>query len=69
MAITTTLAEKLTRRSSGYDHVLEPGRIGPVELINRVILPAMDMNMCDDGAITDAEIAHYTAVPLVARRC
>lgn len=46
---------------STFDHVLAPGRIGPIELPNRVILPAMDMNMCDAGEITDAEIAHYTA--------
>jgi 2,4-dienoyl-CoA reductase-like NADH-dependent reductase (Old Yellow Enzyme family) len=26
---------------------------------NRIVMPAMDMNLCDDGAITDGEIAHY----------
>ncbi|MDX2380652.1 MAG: FAD-dependent oxidoreductase [Acidimicrobiia bacterium] len=45
---------------SAFDRVLAPGRIGPIELPNRVILPAMDMNLCDAGEITDAEIAHYT---------
>lgn len=42
-----------------FEHVLAPGRIGPLDLRNRVLMPAMDMNMCDQGAITDAEIAHY----------
>jgi 2,4-dienoyl-CoA reductase-like NADH-dependent reductase (Old Yellow Enzyme family)/NADPH-dependent 2,4-dienoyl-CoA reductase/sulfur reductase-like enzyme len=43
----------------GFDHVLRPGRLGPLELRNRIVLPAMDMNLCDDGMITDGEIAHY----------
>ena len=30
-------------------------------LPNRVILPAMDMNHCDEGAITVAEVEHYSA--------
>jgi 2,4-dienoyl-CoA reductase-like NADH-dependent reductase (Old Yellow Enzyme family) len=42
-----------------FDHVLRPGRIGPIELRNRIVLPAMDMNLCDHGMITDGEIAHY----------
>jgi len=46
-------------RSPRFDHVLAPGRIGPLDLPNRVVMPAMDMNLCDDGAITDGEIAHY----------
>src|SRR5699024_318785 len=41
-----------------FTHVLAPGRIGPLELANRIVLPAMDMNHCDDGVITDPEIAH-----------
>jgi 2,4-dienoyl-CoA reductase-like NADH-dependent reductase (Old Yellow Enzyme family)/NADPH-dependent 2,4-dienoyl-CoA reductase/sulfur reductase-like enzyme len=44
-----------------FDHLLEPGRIGPLRLSSRVILPAMDMNHCDDGAITGTEIDHYRA--------
>jgi len=44
-----------------FEHLLRPGRIGPLELSSRVVLPAMDMNHCDDGVITDAEIAHYRA--------
>jgi 2,4-dienoyl-CoA reductase-like NADH-dependent reductase (Old Yellow Enzyme family) len=48
-------------RPGSFEHVLSPGRIGPVELPNRILMPAMDMNLCDDGAITDGEVAHYAA--------
>ena len=44
-----------------FDNLLSPGRIGGLELGNRVLMPAMDMNLCDDGMITGGEIAHYTA--------
>ncbi len=47
------------RGTSSFRETLRPGRIGPLELRNRIVLPAMDMNLCDDGVITDAEIAHY----------
>jgi 2,4-dienoyl-CoA reductase-like NADH-dependent reductase (Old Yellow Enzyme family)/thioredoxin reductase len=43
------------------EHLLRPGRIGPLELSSRILLPAMDMNHCVDGEITDAEVAHYRA--------
>lgn len=48
-------------KSSSFNHLLAPGRLGGLELPNRVLLPAMDMNLCSDGMITDGEIAHYTA--------
>ena len=44
-----------------FEHLLAPGRIGPLELSNRIVMPAMDMNLCDDGAITDGEVTHYRA--------
>jgi 2,4-dienoyl-CoA reductase-like NADH-dependent reductase (Old Yellow Enzyme family)/NADPH-dependent 2,4-dienoyl-CoA reductase/sulfur reductase-like enzyme len=44
-----------------FAHLLSPGRIGGLELANRVLMPAMDMNLCDEGAITEGEIAHYSA--------
>lgn len=44
-----------------YDSLLSPGRIAGLELSNRVFLPAMDMNLCVEGEISDGEIAHYTA--------
>jgi 2,4-dienoyl-CoA reductase-like NADH-dependent reductase (Old Yellow Enzyme family) len=47
--------------TSTFEHLLRPGRIGPLQLSSRVVLPAMDMNHCDDGVITDTEIAHYRA--------
>lgn len=44
-----------------FDALLAPGAIGPLEPANRVVLPAMDMNHCHDGVITDREIDHYRA--------
>lgn len=43
-----------------YGHLLSPGRIGPLELRNRIVMPAMDQNACtEDGFVTDDVIAHY----------
>ena len=44
-----------------FDALLAPGRIAGLGLSNRVFLPAMDMNLCVEGEISDGEIAHYTA--------
>jgi 2,4-dienoyl-CoA reductase-like NADH-dependent reductase (Old Yellow Enzyme family)/NADPH-dependent 2,4-dienoyl-CoA reductase/sulfur reductase-like enzyme len=44
-----------------FEYVLSPGRIGQMELPNRVVLPAMDMNLCDDGAITAGDVEHFVA--------
>ena len=41
--------------------LLSAGRIGPLTTANRVVMPAMDQNTCDQGAITDLTIAHYEA--------
>lgn len=41
--------------------LLSPATIGGLTLPNRVILPAMDMNHCDEGEITAAEVDHYAA--------
>ena len=49
----------MTERS--YNSLLSTGRIAGLELSNRVFLPAMDMNLCVEGEISDGEIAHYTA--------
>ncbi len=47
-------------RGRGHHRLLEPGRIGALELRNRIVMPAMDQNACSDsGLITDAVIAHY----------
>jgi 2,4-dienoyl-CoA reductase-like NADH-dependent reductase (Old Yellow Enzyme family)/NADPH-dependent 2,4-dienoyl-CoA reductase/sulfur reductase-like enzyme len=48
-------------RSGDFGHLLAPGRIGGLDLPNRVVMPAMDMNLCVDGSVTDAEIDHYAA--------
>ena len=41
--------------------LLSAGRIGPLTTANRVVMPAMDQNTCEEGAITDLTIAHYEA--------
>ncbi|MEO6123773.1 MAG: FAD-dependent oxidoreductase [Ilumatobacteraceae bacterium] len=42
-----------------FSHLLAPGRINGLTLANRVVLPGMDTNHCEDGVVTDAEIRHY----------
>ncbi len=43
-----------------HRHLLGPGRIGPMELKNRIVMPAMDQNACTgDGLITEAVVEHY----------
>jgi 2,4-dienoyl-CoA reductase-like NADH-dependent reductase (Old Yellow Enzyme family)/NADPH-dependent 2,4-dienoyl-CoA reductase/sulfur reductase-like enzyme len=44
-----------------FRSLLAPGRIAGLDLSNRVFLPAMDMNLCVEGEISEGEIAHYTA--------
>ncbi len=50
-----------TSRTATYEHLLAPGTIGPMHLANRVVMPAMDMNLCHDGVIDESDIAHYVA--------
>ena len=46
--------------SDPFAHLLRPGRIGPLELRNRIVMPAMDQNSCTaEGLITDAVVTHY----------
>ena len=47
--------------ADSFSHVLAPGRIAGLQLDNRVLLPAMDMNLCEEGHVSDGEIAHYRA--------
>ncbi|MFM1751994.1 MAG: hypothetical protein RL119_956 [Actinomycetota bacterium] len=47
--------------TSDFSHLLSTARIAGLELSNRVFLPAMDMNLCVEGEISDGEIAHYQA--------
>src|SRR5690554_6042834 len=47
--------------TTGLDHLLAPGRIGGLDLPNRIVMPAMDMNQSDEGMVTAPEIAHYAA--------
>ncbi len=50
-----------TRVRTDFPHLLAEGRLGPVTLSNRVLLAAMDMNLCDDGEIEQGDIDHYLA--------
>ncbi|MFI0353218.1 FAD-dependent oxidoreductase [Actinomadura sp. 9N407] len=50
----------MTRKRT-FPALLSPGKIGPVALANRVVLPAMDMNLCEDGEIHQGDIDHYAA--------
>jgi 2,4-dienoyl-CoA reductase-like NADH-dependent reductase (Old Yellow Enzyme family) len=50
-----------TSRTATFEHLLSPGTIGPMRLANRVVMPAMDMNLCDEGAIEEQDVAHYAA--------
>lgn len=43
-----------------YPLLLSPARLGPLKLRNRIVLPAMDQNLCDDGLVTDALIDYYS---------
>ncbi len=52
-----------------HEHLLAPGSIGPMALRNRIVMPAMDQNTCDDGAVTDLTIAHYEARARAASGC
>lgn len=49
------------REGRAFSHLLAPGRIGPITLPNRIVMPAMDMNVCHDGMIVADDIAHYVA--------
>ncbi|NKY88237.1 oxidoreductase [Nocardia veterana] len=48
-------------RNQTFPHLLAPGTIGPMTVRNRVVLPAMDMNLCEDGEIGQADIDHFAA--------
>ena len=42
--------------------LLTPARIGPVEIKNRIVMPPMTTRLADDeGFVSDASIAYYTA--------
>ncbi|MGW0356323.1 oxidoreductase [Nocardia nova] len=48
-------------RNQTFPHLLAPGTIGPMTVPNRVVLPAMDMNLCEDGEIEQGDIDHFVA--------
>lgn len=44
-----------------FPHLMSAGKIGPMETSNRIVLPAMDMNVSEHGEIEQTEIDHYVA--------
>ena len=47
---------------SGYEHLLAPGRIGPLELRNRMVMAPMGEDLGDpDGMVSDTQIAYLEA--------
>lgn len=47
-------------RTKRYVKLFEPGRLGPLTLRNRIVLPAMDQNLCTaDGLLTESNFRHY----------
>lgn len=48
-------------KTKTYAGLLAPGQIGPMSVPNRIVLPAMDMNVCVDGQIEQEDIDHYAA--------
>lgn len=51
--------DSMAPRSTAFTHLLAPGRIGPVQLSNRVIMSAMDMNLSTDGIIEPGDVEHF----------
>ncbi len=49
------------RQQTTFPRLLSPGKIGPITLDNRVVLPAMDMNLCEDGEIHQGDIDHFAS--------
>ena len=45
-----------------FPNLLSPGQLGPLEVPNRIVMPAMDQNNCtEEGLVTDETVAHYEA--------
>jgi 2,4-dienoyl-CoA reductase-like NADH-dependent reductase (Old Yellow Enzyme family)/NADPH-dependent 2,4-dienoyl-CoA reductase/sulfur reductase-like enzyme len=56
-----TVAGATSNGTTDFRHLLSPGRIAGLEIPNRVLLPAMDMNVSDEGMVTPVEVGHYVA--------
>ncbi|WP_182348484.1 FAD-dependent oxidoreductase [Tomitella gaofuii] len=51
----------MATKTQTYTHLLSAGRIGPVQLNNRVMMSAMDMNLSADGVVEQEDIDHFVA--------
>lgn len=47
--------------NKSFPRLVSEGRIGPMSTPNRIVLPAMDMNVSEDCEIEQSEIDHYAA--------
>lgn len=47
--------------NKSFPRLVSEGRIGPMSTPNRIVLPAMDMNVSEGGEIVQSEIDHYAA--------
>ncbi len=46
---------------SQYESLFSPGRIGTLELKNRIVYPPMGTNVCEGGEVTDRFLAYHEA--------
>lgn len=56
-----TLGPRIPRRATSFEHLMAPGRIGGLDLPNRIIMAAMDMNLSEDGELDEREVEHFAA--------
>ena len=56
---TLSSAASASGTSSGFPNLMRPGRIGHLRLSNRLIMAAMDMNLCHDGELDEHEVEHF----------
>ncbi|MEO9140232.1 MAG: FAD-dependent oxidoreductase [Jatrophihabitans sp.] len=58
---TVRRARARTGSSANFTNLLSPGRIGGLQLPNRVVMAAMDMNLCHTGELDEGDIDHFVA--------
>lgn len=57
-----TLSEPFSPVRKGYQSLLSPGRIGSMELRNRIVMTPMGSNLCNpDGTLNERIMAYYEA--------
>lgn len=56
-----TQGARIPRRPQGFEHLMAPGRIGGMDLPNRIIMAAMDMNLAENGVVDHRDVEHFAA--------